>query len=286
MSLYEQVLRDIKEAYFYHLVNFVAFDKDSLVRRKIKRENYCQRHNLNPEDLEIIDEVVKQRIEEQCRLAQIYALLRDDNCTISELKEARRIEEKLGNAENVLNLNQELAKAEAHYAEVNKGRVTKISCRNRAKSTLTYSIMSNLKFNVAPTSRKNWRSKEQFTWTKKIDLLKRKLAQKDIYLDKRLEVSPKHEKVFLETWREINQNIEKGRDAQQGIKPREFTLNMGEIYSDLANRYPDSRFRSQSILRPLKQEQFFKVLNDYSRGGSRFRTRDEQYRSSDEELGR
>ncbi len=265
MALYEEALKEIKAAYAYHLVDFVPTSREDLVRRKIKQESYCQRHNLNREDLTIIEQVVKERIEAQARLAQIYALLRDDNCTISELKEAIRLEEKLG-VNGDFDLNQHLAAAQTHYDEVNKGQVIKILCRNRAKSTLTYGVMFDIKFNVGLTDKKNSRSKDQINWTKKLDLLKRELASNNIFLDKRFEVSPKHEEVLFQTWQEISE------------KEGGFTLSSGEsgrfkpsILQDLARRHPDPKFKSQSVLRYMDQKTFSKALDNYSREESRDR---------------
>jgi len=264
-QLYQQALEKIKEKYKYHLVNEPWFNPDEIMHREIKRESYCQRFNLQPEDLAYVDREVKQRISEENRRAEICFLLRDDNCSVHELEEVIKLEEKYGSKEQVAELEKKLVKARAKFEEINQGRVIKTIHRNDAKWDIACDILANIKFNVNPFGRKKTEAKYEINWFKKLDLLKEGLKVKGIYLNRWYEADIKHDAVIKQIWQKINDEERKEWQKKNGFAKNDHpkdhpSINWEEFTKRMSNSYRDPRFKSVAVLRSdISQDKFFEA---------------------------
>ncbi|MGI6588765.1 MAG: hypothetical protein ACOX2N_08375 [Peptococcia bacterium] len=256
--LYKEALEKIRQKYRPHLLDTRYLYGDELIHMEIKRESYCRRFNLTPEDLEYVIKEVKQRINDEARLAEINFRIRDDNCAVYELEEALELEKKYGSKERVAELGKMLEKARAKWEKINRDRIIKISHRNNAKWSITLGVMSDLKYNVNPRGGEETRPKYQINWKKKLDLLKKRLKEKGIYLNEKYEADQKHEAVIKQTWEEVNEEIRKEQDKKLGIKECDLPpFDHDKFNAELLRRYPDPRRMNFST------EKFNKIRRDF-----------------------
>ncbi|HHY05871.1 MAG TPA: hypothetical protein GX532_02690 [Clostridia bacterium] len=263
--LYQEDLEKIREKYKYHLVDVPWFDLDEKIHREIKRESYCRKFNLTPEELEYVAKEVEQRINGESRLKEIEFLIRDDNCSVRELEEAVKLEEKYGSKERVTELAKMLEKATVKSEEINRGRIIKITHRNDVKWSIACNVMSDIKLNVNPHWGKAREAKFQVDWVKKLNLLKERLKEKGIYLNKQYEADRKHEAVIMQTWQEINTEMEKERNKQLGFEEPDLPpFDWEKFTKEISHRHPDRNHATVSVLRTdISQEQFEKARQEF-----------------------
>ncbi len=263
--LHKEALEKIRKKYEYHLVDVPWFDLDEKIHREIKRESYCRKFNLTPKDLEYVAKEVEQRINDESRLKEIDFLLRDDNCSVRELEEAVKLEEKYGSKERVAALEKMLEKARVKSEEINRGRITKITHRNDVKWSIACNVMSDIKLNVNPHWGKKREPKYQIDWVKKLNLLKERLKEKGIYLNKQYEADRKHEAVIMQTWQEINTEMEKERNKQLGFEEPDLpSFDWEKFTKEISHRHPDRNHATVSVLRTdISQEQFEKARQEF-----------------------
>ncbi|MDD4666097.1 MAG: hypothetical protein PHC81_06140 [Clostridia bacterium] len=258
--LYEEALEKIREKYKPHLLDTRYLYNEELIHMEIKRESYCRRYNLLPEDLEQVTKDSKQRIADEARLAEIDFRIRDDNCAVYELEEAVKLEGKYGSKERVAELEKMLEKARAKSEEINRGRIIKITHRDDAKWKITLEIMSNIKYNLNPHGGKETEAKDQIDWVKKLDLLKERLKVKGIYLNQRYEAEQKHEAVIEQTWEEVNKEMKIARNKKLGFKEADLPpFDWDKFKEELSHRHADRNFSSVSVLGKISQEQYDKA---------------------------
>ena len=259
-QLYQQALEKIKEKYKYHLVNEPWSGLDEKAAREIKRESYCSRFSLSAEDLAYVDREVKQRISEENRRAEIGFLLRDDNCSVHELEEAIKLEEKYGSKEQTAALKKELVKVRAKFEEINQGRIIKITHRNDAKWNIACGVLADLKWNINPYRRKDCATRYQIDWLNKLNLLKESLKRKNIYLNKRYEADIKHDAVIKQSWQVISEQERKEWQKKLGFVEKDIpSFDWEKFYQEITHRFPDRSAATVSVLRQISQDKFFEA---------------------------
>jgi hypothetical protein len=234
IRLYEQALERLKEKYKPHVLDVHNIFGDDLLRREIKRERYCEKYNLNAEELDLITKEVQKKAKEEVELAQLNFLIRDDNYTKQDLARALELEKVYGSSKRAAELEKKLEAFEKK--DVSRKPI------DYAKWDVDITLMYNIKYNINVLKDTPTEDKFLINWRKKLDLLKENLKAKGIYLDKNFEADLKHEYEIKKTWKEICDQFEKQRIKDLGFE---------KFYEELDRKYPrfDFDFLAKELLK-------------------------------------
>jgi len=251
ISLYQKGLEKIRAKYRAHVLDTCYLNSEDLIRRESERNSFCKKANILPEELEqkiddycrknkipyqelyipkenvdpIIKEELEQTIAAQAELEKIKFLARDHNCPEEWLEKGVSLAKIYRSPEEIAVLEKMLEEAKA------KGEGGYI--RDGVKLMIANTILNDIELDSNLSGERREGTKYASNWEKKLELLKKNLEEKGIYLDERYEGHQTYKAEIKQTWAGINKQIQEENAVKRSFE---------NILDEVLRKHPDVRF--------------------------------------------
>lgn len=235
LNLYHEGLENIRAKYRSRVLKAFYVNGEELLATEVKRNDFCQKVGLTPEELERkianycqknnisyeemyllkpmedVDQAVKVELEkliaDEIYIEKVKFNLRDNNFLKESLEKSVDLATAIGRSDAEV---MALQKVVTNVQEKGIGAVL----RNGVKGKMTFTLLADLARDVNPLGERS----DESNWQGKLDLFVDKLMRKGVYLDQKLEGAFVFEPEILATWDEVNEIIKTEAERKRGFE--------------------------------------------------------------------